>query len=335
MGVGSRRGVTSADVAREVGLSRTTVSFVLNDTPHQKIPDETRQKVLAAASKLGYTPSAAARALASGRSDVVLYLLPDWPFGPTAGSLLEYLSASFEASGFAFVVHPRAHITRPLSQLWTNITPAAVLAFDDFTDEELASMRAAGIQATVAMFGRTGAEAGGMTIAEQRVGRLQVEHLAATGHRTIGYAYPDDARLDHPAALRFDGARQACIDLGLEEPIRTTVALSIESALTAVRAFRDADPPVTAVCAYNDDVALALLAACRQLKVAVPEDLAVIGVDNVPAAAFCAPPLTTITHDIPALAQQIADSVIRTLAGRPPPRRPQSYAADLVQRSTA
>jgi DNA-binding LacI/PurR family transcriptional regulator len=335
MGAGTRRGVTSADVAREVGLSRTTVSFVLNDTPHQKIPDETRQKVLAAASRLGYLPSAAARALASGRSDVVLYLLPDWPIGPTVGSLLEYLSAAFEASGFAFVVHPRAHTARPLSQLWTNITPAAVLAFEDFTEDELTSMEAAGVQARVAMFGRTGTEAGGMTIPEQHVGRLQVEHLAATGHRTIGYAYPDDTRLDHLAVPRFDGARQTCVDLELEEPIRTAVALTMESAVAAVRAFRGADPRVTAVCAYNDDLALALLAACRELNVAVPEELAVIGVDDVPAAAFSAPPLTTIIHDIPALAQHIADSVIRTLAGRPPLRRPRSYAAHLVRRSTA
>jgi len=335
VGVGKRRAVTSADVAREVGLSRTTVSFVLNDTPHQRIPEETRQKVLAAASKLGYAPSAAARALASGRSDVVLYLLPDWPVGATAGSLLEYLSAAFEAGGFAFVVHPKAHTTRPLSQLWTNITPAAVLAFEDFTDEELARMRAAGIRATVAMFGRTAGKVGGLTIAEQRVGRLQVEHLAATGHRTIGYAYPDDARLHHPAAPRFDGVRKACVDLGVDEPGRTTVTLTIESALAAVRAFREAIPRVTAVCAYNDDVALALLAACRHLNVAVPDELAVIGVDDVPAAAFSTPPLTTVTHDVPALAKHLADSVIRTLAGRPQRRRLPAYAPQLVHRATA
>ena len=68
---------TGADVARRAGLSRATVSYVLNDTPHQAIPEPTRQRVLAAAAELGYTPSAAGRALRSGHSEVVLLLLPD------------------------------------------------------------------------------------------------------------------------------------------------------------------------------------------------------------------------------------------------------------------
>src|SRR3954447_18722682 len=80
---------TGADVARQAGLSRATVSYVLNDTAHQPIPERTRQRVLAAAAELGYTPSAAARTLSSGRSDLVLLLLPDWPIGPTVGQLLE------------------------------------------------------------------------------------------------------------------------------------------------------------------------------------------------------------------------------------------------------
>jgi DNA-binding LacI/PurR family transcriptional regulator len=79
------RRVTSADVARVAGVSRATVSYVLNDTPHQTISAATRTRVFEAASSLGYAPSAAARALRTGRSDVVLCLLPDWPIGPEVG----------------------------------------------------------------------------------------------------------------------------------------------------------------------------------------------------------------------------------------------------------
>ena len=80
--------VTAADVAARAGVSRATVSYVLNDTPHQVIPETTRERVRAAAAELGYTPSVAARALMTGRSDIVLLLLPEWPIGTCVGPLL-------------------------------------------------------------------------------------------------------------------------------------------------------------------------------------------------------------------------------------------------------
>src|SRR5579859_3997826 len=96
--VPSRR-VTMADVARVAGVSPTTVSYVLTNAAHQKISDATRQRVLDAASRLAYAPSAAARALRTGRTDTVVALLPDWPIGPTVGALIEHLSAALTAHG--------------------------------------------------------------------------------------------------------------------------------------------------------------------------------------------------------------------------------------------
>ena len=101
---------------RKVGVSRATVSYVLNNTPHQMIRPVTRQRVLAAAAELGYTPPAAARALSSGRSDVVLLLLPDWPIGPTVGELLEYSSAALADRGLIFVAHPQSP-RRPMGEV--------------------------------------------------------------------------------------------------------------------------------------------------------------------------------------------------------------------------
>src|SRR5689334_1883909 len=143
------RRVTSADVAREAGVSRATVSYVLNDVPHQKIAPATRQRILDAAARLGYAPSAAARALRSGRSDIVLCLLPDWPIGPTVGDLLQKLSSSLAAEGLTLLAHPRARDDRPVAELWKAVTPAAVIAFEPFEDHEQAAMRAAGIELAV------------------------------------------------------------------------------------------------------------------------------------------------------------------------------------------
>src|SRR3954451_13066119 len=236
---------TGADVARHVGLSRATVSYVLNNTPHQAIPEHTRRRVLAAAAELGYTPSVAARALITGRSEVVLLLLPDWPIGPSVGALLESLSDAFGDHGLTFVIHPHS-AARPVSEVWKAITPAAVVTFEELEPTETAKLQAAGIQLSVALFGgRRGGRA--MDIPEQRTGRLQAEHLAAAGHRTLGYAWPDDPRVATFAQPRLDGVRQACADLGLARPHVVPVPLPPDGEAAAVHAWRAANPPITGI----------------------------------------------------------------------------------------
>ena len=324
---------TAADVARVAGLSRATVSYVLNNTPHQVIPERTRQRVLAAAAELGYMPSAAARALVSGRSDVVLLLLPDWPIGPEVGRLLEDLSAALADHGLTFVAHPRA-AGRSVAEVWKAITPAAVVTFEALEEAEAARLRAAGVELTVALFGG-GQGSQALDIPEQRTGRLQAEHLAVAGHRHLGYAWPADQRVVAFAQPRLDGVRQTCADLGLPEPHVLTVPLDPEAAAEAVAAWRREDPAVTGVCAYNDEVALAVLSGARRLGVEVPRDLAVVGVDNIPAGYLASPALTTVRVDLGAVAQYIADSIRRTLDGRPAPRRPGSDIHSVLTRESA
>src|SRR4051812_35659019 len=150
---GTRR-VTSADVARLAGVSRATVSYVMNDTPRQTISADTRTRVLDAAARLGYAPSAAARTLRTGRSDVVLCLLPDWPIGTEVGSLLGNLSTALARQGLTLVVHPGNREDRPMFEIWKAITPAAVIAYTDFSPGELEAMRAAGVALVVTPLSR-------------------------------------------------------------------------------------------------------------------------------------------------------------------------------------
>ena len=327
------RRVTSADVAREAGVSRTTVSYVLNNTAHQKIPEETRQRVLEAAARLAYAPSAAARALRTGRTETVLCLLPDWPISPTIGALLEHLSAALAARGLMLVVHPRSHAARPIADVWKATTPAAVVAFEDLAPEEAAALRAAGIQ-VVTLAGRSG-RGRDFGIRQQHLGRLQVEHLAAAGHRHLGYALPDDKRVGMFARPRLEGVRQACADLGLAEPVALAVPLDPPAAAKVVRAWRATGPPVTGICCFNDNTALAVLAGMRRLGLSAPRDLAVVGVDDIPAARLADPPLTTVTTDMQALATQVAEAITASLHGEPRPRRSAPDMVHLVRRCSA
>jgi DNA-binding LacI/PurR family transcriptional regulator len=324
---------TATDVARRAGVSQATVSYVMNNTPHQAIPDTTRQRVLAAAVELGYTPSAAARMLVSGRSDVVLFLLPDWPIGLGVASLLDELSQTFARHDLTFVIHPKVS-ARPVTELWKSITPAAVLAYETFSESDLTAIARSG--AELVLISSLDHGDGAMDRSLERTGRIQVEHLARAGHRHLGYAWPDSERVLFFARHRLDGVRAACAERGLPEPRVATVPLTADGAATALRDWRAVEPPVTGVCAFNDEVALAVLAGARQLGVAVPDDLAVIGVDDIPAAALATPPLTTVASNITATARDVVDAVLAKLDDRPPaPRPPRPDADPVIRRVSA
>ena len=334
MTVPSPRRVTSADVARLAGVSRATVSYVLNDTPKQTISATTRTRVLDAAARLGYAPSAAARTLRTGRSDVVLCLLPDWPIGPEVGSMLGNLSTALARHGLTFVAHPGNREDRPIGEIWKAITPAAVIAFADFSPGEIAAMRSAGVALVVALLGRgPQRDRRELEMPQQLVGRRQAGHLAAAGHARIGYAYPDDDRLRIFAEPRLAGVRAECRERGITGPVLETVALDVAAATSAVRRWQAAG--VTGVCAYNDEVALAVLAGARELGLAVPGDLAVVGVDDIPPARLAAPPLTTVTTDQAAVAAYLSATVVAAIHGRPGPAVPTADLVQVVPRASA
>ena len=331
----ARRRPTSADVARLAAVSRATVSYVLNDTPHQSIPEATRRRVLDAAAELGYTPSAAARALRSGRSDIVLALLPDWPIGPAVGGIMEQLSAALAAEGLTFLAHPQVTGRGDLAQLWKAISPVAVLSFGQLSPAETDSIRAAGIEVTLSLM--DGAYGGRALFAGslRRTGRLQAEHLAARGHARLGYAYPDNPRVGAIADARLDGVRAACAELGLGEPDARTIPLAPQPAADAVAAWRQQSPPVTGICAFNDQLAFAVLAGLRAHGLRAPRDMAVVGVDDIPTAALADPPLTTVTVDPAILARRAVRHVLAALNGERPPSRPGPDSQRILVRESA
>lgn len=323
-------GVTSVDVARASGVSRTTVSYVLSGRQDVAIPESTRQRVRDAAERLGYTPSAAARALRSGRSHLVLCLLPDWPMGPVLENLLEHLTGELATRDLSVLVH---HGRGPdtLNELWRAVTPRAVVAFTGLTAADQRAMRQAGIPVVSTVLDEEAELASGFEPAQVALGALQADHLADLGHRTLGVATSTDPRLVDLAAPRTEGVRRVCAARGLPAPVVQAVALDPESAAGAVRAWRAAG--VTAVAAYNDEVALAVLAGLRCEGLRGPGDLAVIGVDDIPAAQLADPPLSTVRQPIESEARHLAARLLAAIDGTTPPPHP-SAGSDVVRRGS-
>ena len=122
-------------MARRAGVSRATVSYVLNDVPHQSIPDATRQRVLAAAEELGYTPHAAARTLRAGESRLVCSSMPASPTAPTFPPSSTPCSAEAAASGRSLVVWQQ-HDPDDLAATLTHLQPAMTITLGRLNEDQ-------------------------------------------------------------------------------------------------------------------------------------------------------------------------------------------------------
>jgi DNA-binding LacI/PurR family transcriptional regulator len=308
--------VTSKDVAREAGVSQTTVSFVLNGKDEHGLSAETRRRVLETAKRLGYVPSGAGRALRKGRSNVVLCVVPDFPVAEAMEQFKRALGRSLGEAGYTCVYLHHAGTTTPLAELWQHVQPAVVVAFGSLPPADAQSLHRAEIPLLDGVFTPDGTGLTGLS--QEDIGRLQIEHLVARGHRHIGYAALDDPR-ERPFCLpRLQGATRACRDLGLPAPQVVSMRYSRDSARDAVVEWTQGATPVTAVAAFNDLIALAVLASCRTQRIGIPDDLALIGVDDLPVSSLAVPALTTIGMDLTAAAGNLTAGILSAVRAPAP-----------------
>lgn len=295
--------VTATEVARHSGVSQATVSYVLNDNPSQKISDSTRERVLRSVAELGYTPYEPARTLRSGQSNIVLFVAPDYPVGHVIGEMYDRLIDLLTRQGRTLVTH-RVTPGIDLLDVASSLSPFAVISMAPVSADVRRALEGLGARVEIIGFREpTGTGDPDVIHPQERVGRLQAEHLRAHGHLRLGYALPDDDRAEMFSAPRLAAVRDVCAENGLLEPMVGTVPFDIDRAAKTVRAWHAAG--VTAVCAFTDDVAIGVIGGAHAAGLAVPADLAVIGVDDIPLAAVTVPPLTTVHLDVDALARAI------------------------------
>lgn len=323
---------TSADVAREAGVSRATVSYVLNGSTRQSIPETTRARVRAAAEALGYTPNPAARALRSGRSTVILFLVRHTPYGSNVGLGTARLAERAAERGFTLLVW-QSGPDQPLSNALAHLQPRVVTSFYPLPEREMEALAAAQIP-----FACT-AGSDVMSRREEGVSVLQVRHLAEKGHRRLGYLTASGANVATWAEPRREGFLVECEAAGLPKPRIAAVALppagTSADVVAVLREWTAGDEPVTAVAAYNDAVAAMALAAARELDLAVPEQLAVIGVDDEAYAALLVPPLTTIRVPMDHRADELFEATMRATGDEVGPAvDPEGPLVSLVPRQS-
>ena len=291
---------TGADVATEAGVSRTTVSFVLNGRQDVKIPAETRQRVLEAAERLGYHPHAPARQLAGGRSHVIALVLRQTPEQIASDAVLAEtlrgLAAAARSSGFRVMVEPLPRDGQDGSYqalVRAQHADGLVISGPRIDDPELSALVRDRfplvLQGTLPDLQVTSVDVDNTAGA-----RGAVEHLIALGHRRI--ACITNAPLVYTAAQeRLTGYRQALQAAGIELD-DDLVATGEFDAPSGHRAMVDllGRAEVDGVFVASDVVALGAIGALREAGRRVPTDVSVVGFDDIPLAAYFDPPLTTV-----------------------------------------
>lgn len=303
-----QRRVTSEDVARASGVSRATVSYVLNNDPRQSIPLETRERVLKIARELGYRPSTAARILRGGYSRIVLVVLQFEMVDPAMARSLKELEAVLAEKGFSLIWYVGVHTASGHIHPSTNLTPAVIVSLVDENDADISEFLRQFNVPILSMNSET---------TQQPVGKAQVSYLADRGHRRMVFAAPERHDVQWLAQARLDGVLQSCLEHQLEHPIKQVVPASREGAREAILHLLTQQPPPFGVCCYNDEVALAVLAACSDLAIQVPDSIAVIGCDDIPFAQLSIPSLTTISFDNSVWLATLTENILAASRGEP------------------
>lgn len=307
--------VTIGDVARTAGVSVATVSKVING--RYGVALETEIRVQEVIQQLGYESSIVARSLRSRRTNVIGILVAE--FEPFSTELLKGISEAVEGTGYELLAysgglgrHDRVGWEqRSLSRLAGTlidgavlVTPTVVTVHDTIP--------------VVAVDPHTG-PSGPPTIDSDNLAgaRAATEHLIGLGHRRIGFL---GGRPDlESARLREEGYREALKEAGLD----------VDEGLMRVGGYRPdlADLPAhellslpdrpTAIFAANDLSAIRTMEVARQLGLRIPDDVSVIGFDNVPESALTEPPLTTVAQPIHTMGAEALRMVIDLIAGKP------------------
>ncbi|MGY3340308.1 DNA-binding LacI/PurR family transcriptional regulator [Streptomyces filamentosus] len=289
---------TSADVARLAGVSRATVSYVLNNTSAVRISEPTRKRVREAAQELGYVPHAAARSLRAGHSRMVLLPAAHVPVGPLYSRFLNDLQWALRRLDYTVVQYGSIGLgPEDAARAWAELRPVAVVSTGEVevTPAAVDILKRSGVKAVISVGTRPSEGTHSLVLDQPRVGRVAAEHLIATGRRRIGVVVPEEPGLEMFSGPRLEGARTAAGAAGATV-VPLPLAYTEESA--GELAARWPELGLDAVFGYNDEYAMLLMRALQDAGVDVPGATAVVGADDLLLGRLLRPRLSTVRIDM-------------------------------------
>jgi LacI family transcriptional regulator len=331
--------VTSQDVARAAGVSRTTVSMVLNNVDAQ-ISGDTRQRVLDAAKQLNYHPNASARRLVQGRTRVIAFVEHHSPYQTFADAFMAEVLRGLHAVAHQYNYHV---IFEPSSDDDRECDYSVKLVQERHVDgivysgpryNDAALERLAESNIPVVLQGHLpGCPFSSVDIDNVASAKLATEHLIALGHTQI--AMITNGPLIYTAATdRLTGFNMAMQDAGIAVDASWIKIGSFtpESGFQAMHSLLQRQQRPKAAFVASDVVAIGAMEAIRQNGLRIPEDVALVGFDNIPWAAYLNPPLTTISVPAHALGWSAGHLLIQSLDNESPEKDHVILETELIVR---
>lgn len=319
------RRVTITDVARAANVHASTVSRVLNGRAELSLLPETRERVIAAATRLGYRPSALARGLRLRRTFTLGMLVPDIT-NPVFPSIIKGVEGAAHARGYHLILcntddsfEREASYLRVLRE-WR--VDGILIASSSTADSTIAELRREKFP-FVLVNSASRASDDLAVVPDNRSGvSAAIDHLIEIGHRRIGLIAAPQTTTTGQERLLAARAAMRRHHLSHEDAL-VSVAESFAEASgyrAARRLLLDADPP-TAIFAANDLIALGAIRFAREIGLSIPRDLSVVGFNDIPQSELFDPPLTTVNVPQEDMGVLAAALLIDQLEGRHIERR--------------
>lgn len=311
---GSGRPVSLKTLAEHLGLNPSTISVVLNETPNRSIPEATRQRVREAAKKFGYEPSHIARSLRSKKTQTIGIMLPEMGDGYHSQVLNGVAEVMMRENYFFFTVYHRHR--KDLVAQYPRLLQARGVEGILTIDTKLQSVP--GIP-TVSVANHAPLEDISSVILNEEVAAMQsLKHLHDLGHRKIVFMRGQSFSSD--SDVRWEATVATARGLGLQVRKDLTIWLQKDT-VTPELGFPDMTQLLrrtrdfTAVLCFNDISAIGIIRSLADANLYVPRDCSVVGFDDIPAAEYQIPRLTTVRQPLLEMGRTAASALLRKIAG--------------------
>lgn len=329
---------TLEDVAKKAGVSTATVSKVLSNTPY--FTEATRLKVMQAVRETGYVPNLAARALSSGKTQIIAVVFPyvyDAIFtDPLVLRILEGIEAECSQRGYNLLLSTPRLAADALDENYRQLIHSGymdgVIALDNVPFASvLEPVLKRGIPAVNIGYHRSDYT----ILSDDYSGGFQImEHVAGLGHQRIGIiTVPDN--LNFATQRRVEGMRAAAEARGIDYDFLPTVEgdFSTGSGADCAGQLLHENPELTALICLNDRMAMGAIQQAHRLGLRVPDDLSIVGYDDIPTAALSVPSITTINSHALTMGYEASRMLFEVLGGQSPESR--TLPVELVVRQSS